>query len=107
MARTTARGLLTCGAIAGPLFVLVFLVLGASRAGYDPLRHPVSSLEIGALGWTQRLNFLITGFLVVASSMGCGSAGVTGVGDLGRRPGPPPSPELLVAPGGRGEVTSW
>jgi hypothetical membrane protein len=70
MARTTARGLLTCGAIAGPLFVLVFLVLGASRAGYDPLRHPVSSLEIGALGWTQRLNFLITGFLVVASSVG-------------------------------------
>jgi hypothetical membrane protein len=74
MARTTARGLLACGAIAGPLFVVVFLVLGATRAGYDPLRHPVSSLEIGDLGWTQRLNFLVTGFLVVASSVGLRTA---------------------------------
>ena len=47
------KTLLSCGAIAGPLFVLVFLVEGATRAGYDPLRHPVSSLALGDHGWTQ------------------------------------------------------
>jgi hypothetical protein len=35
---------LACGVIDGPLFVVVFLVEAATRAGYDPLRHPVSSL---------------------------------------------------------------
>jgi hypothetical membrane protein len=74
MPRPQAPALLSCGAVAGPLFVSVFLVLGAARAGYEPLRHPVSSLEIGDSGWTQRLNFLVTGVLVVAFSAGLRTA---------------------------------
>jgi hypothetical protein len=67
-ARTKA--LLGCGALAGPLFTLGWTVEGATRAGYDPLRHPVSSLELGDLGWTQRANFLVTGGLTLASAVG-------------------------------------
>jgi hypothetical protein len=64
------RALLTCGVVAGPLFVAAFLLEGSLRAGYDPLRHPVSSLSIGDAGWTQTTNFLITGALVVVFALG-------------------------------------
>jgi hypothetical protein len=67
-ARTKA--LLVCGAIAGPLFTLAWVVEGATRAHYQPLRHPVSSLELGDLGWTQRANFIITGLLTLAFAVG-------------------------------------
>ena len=50
--------------MAGPLFLAIFLTAGALRPDYDPLRHPVSSLEFGPGGWVQRLNFLLTGTLV-------------------------------------------
>ncbi|MEU4722962.1 DUF998 domain-containing protein [Nonomuraea dietziae] len=65
-----AAPLLVCGAIAGPLFVGVFLITGATRAGYDPLRHPVSSLALGDLGWTQVVTFVVTGALTVAFAFG-------------------------------------
>ena len=64
------KTLLLCGAIAGPLFVAAFLIEGATRASYDPLRHPVSSLAFGDSGWTQRTNFLITGLLTLAFAVG-------------------------------------
>ena len=50
--------------IAGPLFFAIFLTADALRPDYDPLRHPVSSLEFGPGGWVQRLNFLLTGTFV-------------------------------------------
>jgi hypothetical membrane protein len=62
--------LLACGVIAGPLYVVAFLVEGATRAHYDPLRHPVSSLAFGDSGWTQRANFLVTGLLTLALAIG-------------------------------------
>jgi hypothetical membrane protein len=62
--------LLVCGAIAGPLFTVAWLLEGATRAHYDPLRHPVSSLELGPYGWTQRANFLVAGLLTLAFSVG-------------------------------------
>ena len=64
------RALLTCGAIAGPLFVVVFLVEGASRASYNPLRHPVSSLALGPFGWMQTANFIVAGLLMGAFALG-------------------------------------
>ena len=64
------KTLLACGAFAGPLFVLVFLVEGATRARYDPLRHPVSSLALGDWGWTQTANFIVTGLLTLAFAFG-------------------------------------
>ncbi|MGW0230606.1 DUF998 domain-containing protein [Actinopolymorpha singaporensis] len=64
------RALLTCG-VAGPIvFVVAFLVEGATRAGYSALRHPVSSLALGEYGWTQRANFLVTGCLLLAFAVG-------------------------------------
>lgn len=64
------RKLLACGLIAGPLFLGTLLVLGATREGYDPLRHPGSSLALGDLGWTQVVNFLVGGALTLAFAVG-------------------------------------
>ena len=63
-ARSTSgreRALLTCGVVGPIVFVVAFLVEGATRPGYSALRHPVSSLALGEYGWTQRANFLLTG----------------------------------------------
>ena len=64
------KTLLACGAIGGPLFVAAFLVGGATRADYDPLRHPVSSLALGDSGWTQTANFIVVGLLMLAFAVG-------------------------------------
>src|SRR5690349_14860908 len=68
--RRPRRRLLTIGAFAGPLFVVTFLVAGATQAHYNPLRHPVSSLELGPHGWVQHLNFIVAGLLTVALAAG-------------------------------------
>jgi hypothetical membrane protein len=62
--------LLVCGIVAGPLFFAIFLIAGALRPDYDPLRHPVSSLEFGPTGWVQSVNFILTGTLVVLFGLG-------------------------------------
>lgn len=62
--------LLACGAVAGPLFTVAWIVEGATRADYDPLRHPISSLSIGELGWTQITTFVVTGLLTLAFAFG-------------------------------------
>jgi hypothetical protein len=74
--RAWIRGLLRCGVAAGPVFVATFLLEGAARDGYRPLRHPVSSLALGSRGWIQAGNFAVTGTLVLA-----GAAGLAGAGD--------------------------
>jgi hypothetical membrane protein len=67
---TRSKALLACGAIAGPLFTAAWIVEGATRAGYDPLRHPVSSLELDGYGWTQQANFVVAGLLTLAYAVG-------------------------------------
>ena len=62
----TKELLLLCGAIAGPLFTAAWIVEGATRTDYDPLRYPISALSIGEFGWMQRANFIVTGLLVLA-----------------------------------------
>ena len=64
------RLLLACGAVGPLLFIVVFLIEGATRADYNPLRYPVSSLSIGDLGWIQAANFLVTGLLIFAFAIG-------------------------------------
>ncbi|MGV9304340.1 DUF998 domain-containing protein [Nonomuraea sp. NPDC004354] len=59
-----------CGIAAGPLFVLSFLMQGAVRNGYDPLRHPVSSLALGDHGWVQSATFLVAGALTTVFAVG-------------------------------------
>jgi hypothetical protein len=62
--------LLACGVVAGPLFTIAWAVEGATRAAYNPLRHPVSTLELGPLGWTQTVNFIVAGLLAIAFAAG-------------------------------------
>ena len=69
------RGLLYCGLAAGPVFVTAYLVEGATRDGYRPSRHPISSLALGPGGWVQTANFVVTGTLVLAGAAGLGRAG--------------------------------
>lgn len=64
------RLLLTCAVLAGPLFSTIWLLTGLNRAGYDPMRHPISSLAIGESGWTQVTSFIITGLLTLALAFG-------------------------------------
>jgi hypothetical membrane protein len=67
---TATRLLLACGVIGPPLFIIVFLIEGATREDYDPLRYAVSSLSIGDQGWIQAANFLLLGILLVAFAVG-------------------------------------
>jgi hypothetical membrane protein len=59
------------GGVIGPLlFIVVFLIEGATRADYNAFRYPVSSLSIGNLGWIQATNFLMVGFFLFAFALG-------------------------------------
>jgi len=60
---------------AGPVFVTAFLVKGAVRDGYRPLRHSVSSLALGSRGWIQTGNFAVTGALFLTGAAGLARAG--------------------------------
>jgi len=71
MARdVTTRRLLACGVIGPTLFVVAFLIEGATRPGYDPGRVFVSMLSLGDQGWVQVVNFLISGALIVGFAVG-------------------------------------
>ncbi|MFE3455591.1 DUF998 domain-containing protein [Nonomuraea sp. NPDC059194] len=52
------------------MFVIAFLIEGATRADYDPFQHPVSSLALGPYGWMQIANFVITGLLMLLFAIG-------------------------------------
>src|SRR5256885_7601185 len=62
--------LLTCGVLAGPVFVLTGVGQGLTRAGFDFTRHPASVLSNGSLGFLQITNFLVTGLLTIAAPAG-------------------------------------
>jgi hypothetical protein len=62
--------LLLGGVIGPPLFVLVFLVEGATRPGYSAWRDFVSALSLGDQGWEQIANFLVCGLLTLGFAIG-------------------------------------
>ena len=64
------KALLVCGVVAGPLFTVAWIVEGATRINYDPLRYPISSLSIGDGGWMQIATFIITGLFILAFAIG-------------------------------------
>ncbi|GAA0997075.1 hypothetical protein GCM10009555_093970 [Acrocarpospora macrocephala] len=66
----STRTLLTCGIIAGPLYIVVVVLQMLTRDGFDLGRHPASLLSNGDLGWIQIANFLVTGLLFVAGAVG-------------------------------------
>lgn len=63
------RALSSAGVVAGPLFVTVFSLDGATRSGYLSNRHPVSSLALGPRGQLQTANFAVTGTAYLASTV--------------------------------------
>jgi hypothetical membrane protein len=64
------RALLACGIVGPILFILTFVVDGATRPGYDPMRHLVSQLATGVGGWVQIANFIACGVLLIAMAAG-------------------------------------
>jgi hypothetical protein len=62
--------LLTCGLVAGPLFLAVWFAQAMTRDGFEPTRHPLSLLSLGDLGWLQIANFVVTGALLLAFAVG-------------------------------------
>ncbi len=64
------RRLLGAGVAAGPVYVLVGLLQGILRPGFDLTRHDWSLLSNGPLGWIQIANFVLTGVLVIAGAIG-------------------------------------
>jgi len=66
----STRTLLRCGAVAGPLFVLLGFGQALTRQGFDLRRHALSLLSNGDLGWIQIANFIASGALVIAFAVG-------------------------------------
>lgn len=64
------RWLLLAGLVGPVLFVVTFVVAGALRPGYDPVRHFVSLLSLGDGGWVQVVNFVIGGLLIAGFGLG-------------------------------------
>lgn len=87
---TAQRTLLGCGIVGPTLFVVVLLVEGALRPGYDPTYHVGSALSLGDRSWIQIANFVLSGALVMAYAVGihqslraplaAGLVGLVGVG---------------------------
>jgi hypothetical protein len=69
--RSVAVGLLLAGGAIGPLLnIVVLLILGATRPGYDAWQVPDSNLELGQGGWLQIANYLVTGALLLGFALG-------------------------------------
>lgn len=72
--------LLLCGAAAGPLFLVVWLIQALTREGFDLTRHPLSLLALGGAGWVQILNFAVCGCCYLTFAVGIRRALATGRG---------------------------
>ncbi len=64
------KTLLLFGPLGSALFIIIFLIEGATREGYSTFRFPISSLSIGELGWIQITNFIISGSLIFLFAFG-------------------------------------
>lgn len=62
--------LLLLGIVAGPLFLVGWLVQALTRDGFDPARHPMSLLSLGPGGWAQIANFVVAGLLMIGFAVG-------------------------------------
>ncbi len=61
---------LSYAGLVGPLlFIVIFLVEGATRPGYSTWRNFVSQLATGDGGWVQTVNFLLCGMLVLVFAL--------------------------------------
>ncbi len=68
--RFTAGQLAWPGIIGPGLFVLVFVIVGLIKPGYDPVVRMVSEGSIGQLGWIQMVNFFVLGLALLVFALG-------------------------------------
>ncbi|BAL91890.1 hypothetical protein AMIS_66700 [Actinoplanes missouriensis 431] len=54
--------------VAGPLWAAVSIAQVVTRDGFDLMRHPLSLLSTGALGWIQIANFVLAGALLIVGA---------------------------------------
>ena len=66
----TTETLLQAGVGSAVVFMVVLLIEGARRPGYNPIYHTGSELELGDRGWIQRANFLLMASGVFAFAVG-------------------------------------
>ncbi|MET0233121.1 MAG: DUF998 domain-containing protein [Kibdelosporangium sp.] len=70
IAVSSSRSLLTCGAVAGPLWAGLSLAQALFRPGFELTEQPLSLLSSGSLGWLQILNFIVAGVLTMLGAAG-------------------------------------
>jgi hypothetical protein len=80
--QSSTRLLLAGGVVGPPLFIVVFLVEGATRPGYSAWRNFVSQLATGDGGWVQVVNFIVCGMLMLGFGVGLRRALVEGRGSV-------------------------
>jgi hypothetical membrane protein len=76
------RYLIAGGAIGPLLFIIVFLIEGATRPGYSAWHNYGSSLSLGDQGWMQIANFLVCGLLTLCFAVGLRQVLHTGRGSV-------------------------
>jgi hypothetical protein len=74
------RRLLLCGPVGSSLFILVYLLVGAARPGFDATRDTISALSLGPTGWIQILNFIVFGILTALYAQGLRATLAPGAG---------------------------
>jgi hypothetical protein len=68
--RPSTYALLSCGAVAGPLYVAATLAQALTRAGFDLEHNRFTSLTTGPLGWVHQLNMITVGTLTMLFALG-------------------------------------
>ncbi len=64
------RALLACGAVGGPLYVIVTLAQALTRDGFDMRQHRFTLLTAGDLGWIHQSNMVLVGVLTMLFAVG-------------------------------------
>ena len=59
---------LTCGVVGTVLFLIIYLIEGVTRPGYNAWQQTISALSHGPGGWIQQLNFALCGVSVLWSA---------------------------------------
>lgn len=75
------RALLRCGYLPA-VFLLVILIEGAARPGYEPLHHFGSELSLSGRGWIQIANFVLAGAGTIAFAWGVRRTEPSGPGSI-------------------------
>lgn len=67
---TTTQALLRFGVLVGPFYLIIGILQGVVRDGFDFGRHALSHLANGPGGWIQTANFILSGLMVIAAAAG-------------------------------------